>query len=49
MENERICGNCRWHRFESEETGWICSNPDSDCLADYTEYEDRCFDFEEKG
>lgn len=45
---EKICGNCRYHKHESVDDGWICTNPDSNNIADWTEYEDTCPDWEER-
>ena len=46
--NEEICGNCKWHRYEKESQGWVCCTSDSDYVADWTEYDDSCDEFEEK-
>lgn len=43
---ENICGKCLHHRFVDDE--WICNNPDSICYGCYTEYYDRCQDFDER-
>lgn len=45
---EEICGTCKWHQLEDEESGYVCTNPDSDNRADWTEYEDSCEEWEEK-
>ncbi len=45
---KECCGNCRWHKLESVDSGWICCNPDSDNLADWTEWGDSCYEFERK-
>ena len=44
MENQAICGNCRWHVCVNDE--WVCGNPDSDYVTDYTDYKDWCSDWE---
>ena len=43
------CGNCKYHKHESVDDGWICTNPESDYVADWTEYSDYCSDYEERG
>ena len=36
------------NQLEDEESGYVCTNPDSDNRADWTEYEDSCEEWEEK-
>jgi hypothetical protein len=43
---EKICGHCKWHIHEDITDGWVCSNNRSDYVADWTEYDDSCDDFE---
>lgn len=45
---KEICGNCKYHTFESVDSGYVCANPDSEYCADWTEYNDSCEDFEVK-
>lgn len=40
------CGTCKWHKHESIDDGWVCCNGDSEYVADYTEYEDCCDEWE---
>lgn len=42
MNKEECCGTCKYHKHESIDNGWVCVNPDSENLSDWTEYEDRC-------
>ena len=42
------CGLCKFHQHEDVTEGWICTNPDSEYIADWTEYEDSCDCFEER-
>ena len=44
----KVCGNCKYHQFENIDNGYVCVNPDSDNLSDWTEYDDSCEDWEEK-
>lgn len=37
-----VCGNCKYHEYESIDSGWVCVNPDSDYCADWVEYEHTC-------
>lgn len=43
------CGNCKHHYHEDIDDGWVCVNPRSRFCADWTEYEDTCEEWEEKG
>lgn len=45
---EQICGKCKWHKYEDISQGWICCNADSEYVADWTDYDFSCEDFEEK-
>ena len=44
MKDEQICGYCCHHCRDNEE--WVCTNPESECLGEYTEYNDGCTEFE---
>lgn len=46
MTEERICGTCRYHHHENICDGWVCVNDASEYVADYTEYEDSCEEWE---
>ena len=46
MDNENICGTCRFHRKENGE--WTCANKNSEYYSDYTEYGDSCEEHEER-
>lgn len=48
MDEREICGNCKYHKYEEIDKGWICTNPDSEYVADWTDYDFGCMDFEEK-
>ena len=43
-----ICGKCKYHRTADCKEDWICTNEDSEYYADYTEYTDKCEEFEER-
>lgn len=43
------CGNCKYHYHEDIDDGWVCVNPRSRFCTDWTEYEDTCEAWEEKG
>ena len=36
------CGTCKWH----ESDGWVCVNGDSDYVADWTDYDFCCDQYE---
>ena len=44
----KVCGECKYHTFENIDSGYVCTNPDSEYIADWTEYNDSCENFEEK-
>lgn len=45
--DKKTCGNCKHHRRSTEsKDDWLCTNPDSDYVADYTEYGDWCHEWE---
>ena len=46
--NKECCGTCKWHKLENVDEGWVCVNADSDNVADWTEYEDSCMEWEAK-
>lgn len=41
---ERICGYCAYHKKDDKD--WMCVNERSDNCGDYTNFTDRCIDFE---
>ena len=45
---KECCGNCKWHKHEDISDGWVCCNSDSEYVADWTEYNDWCEEYEEK-
>ena len=42
--DERICGYCAHHKKDDKD--WMCVNERSDNYGDYTNFTDRCIDFE---
>lgn len=42
------CGNCKYAYYDKEQ-GYVCTNDDSEYIADFVEYEHWCEEFEEKG
>lgn len=42
----RLCGTCKYHKHESIDDGWICVNADSEYVADWTEYDFCCDEWE---
>lgn len=40
----RCCGTCRWH----DNYTWVCSCPDSDYRADFTDSNHVCVNYEEE-
>lgn len=43
----RCCGTCEYHRPDESGEEWICANPDSEYVSDWTDYEWYCEDYEE--
>ena len=41
-----VCGTCKYHHKETVDDGFVCTNPDSDYVADWTEWNDWCSDWE---
>lgn len=48
MDRINYCGTCKYHRTDKNSGDWICTNPESEYFADYTEYADWCEEWEEK-
>lgn len=44
----RCCGTCKYHTHESIDDGWLCTNADSEYVADWTDYYHSCIDWAEK-
>lgn len=45
---DRCCGTCKYHEHEDIDNGWVCVNPESDYIADWTDYDFCCEDYEER-
>lgn len=45
-EEERKCHSCYWHKKDRETGEWICTNPESEYVAEYTDGKDWCMDYE---
>ena len=43
---ERNCGHCAYHKKDKEKKAWMCVNERSDSCGDYTQFTERCPDFE---
>ncbi|MCD8209051.1 MAG: hypothetical protein LUD72_14025 [Bacteroidales bacterium] len=48
MKEDKCCGTCKYHRFNKNDDEWVCLCPDSYYFGDYTEYDDKCEDWEGK-
>lgn len=48
MEEQKCCGNCKWHKKASESEDWFCDNYDGEYYCDFTHYDTRCPDWEER-
>jgi hypothetical protein len=46
MATEKICGTCKWHRYDKSHSDWMCVNCKSDYHTDFTGYEDGCDEWE---
>lgn len=48
-ENEcECCGTCKWHEHEKVSDGWVCVNNDSEYVADWTDYDFCCEQYESR-
>lgn len=47
MNRERTCNTCKYHRHEDIDNGFICCNPDSDYVAEWTEDYEWCSEWEQ--
>lgn len=45
---DKCCGTCAYHRYDREMEECVCRNDISENYADYTDYNDRCIDWEER-
>lgn len=54
MEQEKLCGTCKWNRHEKQRCGihffdnYFCGNEDSDNYQSPTAYGDGCDDWEKR-
>lgn len=44
----QICQNCRYWTHEDISDGHVCTNSDSEYVADWVEEDDWCDEFEER-
>lgn len=44
---KECCGTCEYAHYDKVQ-GYVCTNSDSEYVADFVEYEHCCEDFEEK-
>lgn len=47
MCNQQCCGSCAYNRPDKGD--WSCSNEESEMYGMYTEYEDGCDGYQQKG
>ncbi len=43
----KCCGTCKYHEYDYKSLDWVCCNPDSEYEAEWTDYGDRCAEYEE--
>lgn len=49
-EDNKCCGTCFFHKLENAKLDeWSCDNHDGEYFGDYTEYNDKCPDWRDKG
>lgn len=47
--SRECCGTCKWHKQdETFEEDYMCCNGFSDYLADFTDYDHCCDEYEER-
>lgn len=42
------CGTCKYHEYEDITDGWVCCNCASEYVADWTDNEHWCDEYEER-
>ena len=42
MADREICGECKYHVYEEIDRGFVCTNPDSPYVTEWTEWGDGC-------
>lgn len=47
---KECCGTCKYHKFDGDSCGWVCSNEESDHFYSkhWTEYSDSCKEWQEE-
>lgn len=45
---EPCCGNCKNHIYDDDAQDWVCDCEDSEFYSDYTGYNDKCEEWEER-
>lgn len=48
FDNREICGTCYYHEHEHIDAGWVCTNKKSEYCACWTEYDDKCEEWEDR-
>ena len=46
--DKKCCGTCKYHEYENIDEGYVCVNDESEYVADWTEYNHCCDEWEEK-
>ena len=51
---KEICGECKWHTQaedcnDKRYVDWVCTNAESPYVTDFTDYNDWCEQFEQRG
>ncbi len=49
MIDDKCCGTCKYHGFGKLSDGFSCVNEQSEYFSDFTEYNDSCEEWEERG
>ena len=45
---DEICLNCKWHTYERASQGWVCCNGESEYIAEWTEPDFTCEEYQER-
>ena len=45
---DKCCGTCAYHQYDKETDDWVCCNAESETVADWTDFNDSCMDWEGK-
>lgn len=48
MSNGKFCHNCKHSQYDKQSEDFVCSNPNSENFADWTDFRGYCDEWEDK-